>query len=135
MAIATCKHGTNIFEKVCSQCDFDRNRYEAAKAAYEPVSRNINGGSASILGAVIGREHGYLLNELAQAVAHGILMKTYDSLCTEGSPSIGSHPGHDGRLACGTVVGALRILGTNETESALDARKFWVDRAYDPEGF
>jgi hypothetical protein len=126
-----CPHG-NDFYSGCASCDFDHRRYNEAKAAYESVSRNINGGSSNVLGSIIAQEHPYLTNELAEAIAYGILSRTYDRLCPDGPGNIGTHPEHDGRLSCGTVVGALRIMSTRDNEDVLKARTFWLGRLYQP---
>lgn len=128
-----CPHGVNMYAESCGRCESDRKRYADAKAAYEPLSRNINSGSTGILGAVVGREHAYLLNELATAVARGVLVKTYDSLCNEPGTIFKDvkHPAHDGRIGCGTVIGALSTLAMRPGEDGLAERKFWLDRNYD----
>jgi hypothetical protein len=132
-----CKHGIDHYVSSCGQCDRERQEFLDAEKAYEAVSRYINGGHANVVGAVIGREHPYLLNELAQAVAYGVLSRTYDRLCPESGTGriidFGAHPEHDGRLSCGTVVGALRTLAVRTDEDVLKARTFWLGRIYQPD--
>jgi hypothetical protein len=130
---AMCKHGVDHYVSSCGQCDRERADFERSKVAYEAVSRDINGGNVNVLGAVLGAEHPYLLQKLAEAVAFGVLQRTYDRLCTEQVTNIGTHPEHDGRLSCGTVVGALRTLATRDNEDVLAARTFWLSRIYQPE--
>jgi hypothetical protein len=114
--------------------EYSERRYAEAQTAYEPLSRNINGGHPNILGAVIAREHRYLTNELAQAVAYGVISGTYESACPVDS-IFGAHPEHDGRLSCGTVVGAFATMGARPNSDLavlLAERKFWLERIYEP---
>lgn len=136
-ATAMCRHNVDHYVSSCGQCDRERADFEKTKAAYESVSHAINGGSTNVLASVIGREHGYLLNELASAVALGIMVKTYDSICRDSLDGritdFGVHPEHDGRLSCGTVVGALRTLAVKDGDDVLKSREFWLSRIYQPE--
>jgi hypothetical protein len=136
-----CKHGVDHYVSSCGQCDRERADFERSKVAYEAVSRDINGGNVNVLGAVLGAEHPYLLQKLTEAVALGVLQRTYDRLCTE--PSIfdmsvapftrEAHPEHDGRLSCGTVIGALRTLAVKRDDDVLKSREFWLGRVYQPD--
>lgn len=137
---AMCRHGVDHYVSSCGQCDRERKNFADAKTAYAALSHNINGGSTSIIAGVLRSEHPYLLNELAQAFAMGVLTRTYDAICREsvagGVHDFGPHPEHDGRLSCGTVVGALRTLSVAPDETdhdVLKAREFWLSRVYAPE--
>ena len=138
---AMCRHNVDHYVSSCGQCDRDRSDYDKAETAYKELSHLINHGSTSVIGAVLGREHPYLLNELVSAVAVGVLRRTYDSICRESVTNggrmtdMGIHPEHDGRLGCGAVVGAMRTLATNPLEdeaSVLKSREFCLSRMYEP---
>jgi len=137
---AMCRHNVDHYVSSCGQCDRERQSFKEANDAYAALSRNINGGSTSIIAGVLRTEHPYLLNELAQAFAMGVLSRTYPARCADSDTGriheFGIHPEHDGRISCGAVVGALRTLsvGPDETlDGVLKAREFWLSRIYQPD--
>jgi hypothetical protein len=129
----TCPHGRDIFEGRCTLCERDHEQYVKAVAAVDELGKGVNGGNVNVTAAAFGREHAYLFNELATAVALSTLLRTYDNICPLSSSTVfpsERHPEHDGRLGCGTVIGALRTLAVKPDEDVLSARKFWLSRIY-----
>lgn len=132
---AMCRHGIDHYVSSCGQCDRERADFERTKTAYESLSRDLNGGNVNVAASVIGAEHPYLLNKLAEAVALGVLTRTYDRLCPDASifAATDPHPEHDGRIGCGAVIGALRTLAVRSTDDVLRQREFWLSRIYQSE--
>lgn len=129
-----CPHGRDLYREACTMCRIDHEQYEKALVAVESLGRGVNGGRAAVTARAFGCEHAYLFNELATAVALSALLRTYNSLCPVDGTIFKDdpHPEHDGRLGCGTVVGALRTLATKREDDPLQAREFWLSRIYEP---
>lgn len=129
-----CPHKVNIFEASCGQCRREQEQYDKAVKAVEALGQGVNGGEARITAAALNTEHAYLFQKLAEAMAMSTLARTYDSLCPETGTIFGDtpHPAHDGRLACGTVIGACYTLAFRPGGEVLVDRRFWLGRVYDP---
>ena len=128
-----CSHGVNRYERSCGSCEFEYRQFQTAEAAYKSVSHELNGGGEPrIVAAVLTREHPYLLQKLVTGVAMAVIGRTYDRLCGEtGTIFNEAHPEHDGRLACGDVIGAMRQLGIAPKDEPLAAVSYWRNRIYD----
>lgn len=130
----TCPHG-NDFYSGCTSCTREYAQYQKALDAVEALGQGVNGGSVFVTAAALSREHAYLFDKLAQSMAMSTLMRTYDSLCpmTAAGTTVfdDRHPDHDGRLSCGTVIGALRMLAVRRTDDVLEARRFWRGKVYE----
>jgi hypothetical protein len=135
-----CPHGRDIYTEECTRCERDATQYREAVDAVKAIGSGINGGSKGVVAAAFGKEHAYLFNELAEAIALSTLLRTEDRPCYEALNSGSTfetvaseeHPAHDGRIGCGVVVGALRALSVKRTDDVLKARKFWLDQIYGP---
>lgn len=132
-AIHLCPHRVNIYEQSCSQCRQEYAQFEKAKAAVDALGQGVNGGSIFVTAAALNGEHAYLFNQLATAMALSTLRRTYNSLCAETGTIFTDepHPEHDGRLGCGTVIGALRTLAVKRTDDVLASREFWLAKVYE----
>lgn len=131
-----CPHGNDLYSVQCGLCKQDREQYKKAEEAVEALGRGVNGGRPAVTAAALNREHAYLFQKLAEAMAMSTLARTYDSLCPMVAAKTtvfdDAHPEHDGRLSCGTVIGALRTLAVRPQDDVLEARRYWLGRTYQP---
>lgn len=112
--------------------DYEQRQRDIAREAVDTLGHVVNGSTTwKHVGDAFGHEHGYLLQQIAYAMARGILLKCYSYkscgdimyLLAHGpNPERGTsdydaqkekrndHPYHDGELTCDTVRAAVGIL-------------------------
>lgn len=87
-----------------------RRELDSAKQAQVIVDElgklAMGSGTREYLSIALATEHRTILGQVMRAVAAAIVMTTHDD-CAIPSATIVRHPGHDGRLTCETVAGAV----------------------------
>lgn len=84
---------------------------QAATVAEELGRLAMGTGTREYLSIALATEHRTILGQVMRAVAAAVVMTTHDD-CAIPSATIVRHPGHDGRLTCQTVAGA--VLAQNQ---------------------
>ena len=118
----TCEHGNSVYER-CETCAKVRVKHDAVTAAFEAISKAVNGGygdGGDMLANLIANEHPTLSGIIAKSVALGIMRRAvrdlefkpfgqWDRDCQLYPMSADNppHPDHDGRHSCKLVIGSM----------------------------